>query len=93
MRKLEAADIFCAPVYNYAQVTNDDQTDTNGYLTKTEHPKLGDTRVVSCPIDFKATPADSSRPEPSLGGHTEEVLHQFGYAAAEVQGLRNAGVV
>ncbi len=93
LRKLEAADIFCAPVYNYAQVTNDDQADANGYLTETDHPKLGHTRVVSCPIDFKATPADSSRPEPALGEHTEEVLRQFGYAEAEVQALRDAAVV
>jgi crotonobetainyl-CoA:carnitine CoA-transferase CaiB-like acyl-CoA transferase len=32
-------------------------------------------------------------PPPALGEHTDEVLGEFGFAAAEIAELRGAGVV
>ena len=90
---LEAADIFCAPVLDYARVAADAGVLANGYVTATRHPRLGNTRVVACPIAFSDTPADSSRPEPLLGQHTEEVLREFGYTEGAVGELRGAGTV
>ncbi len=75
---LEAADIFCAPVLNYEQLTSHEQVTGNGYVLQTEHPKLGPTRVIPTPIEFSATPVDSTRPEPALGEHTEDELHADG---------------
>ncbi len=90
---LEAADIFCAPVYDYEQLARDPQVEANGYLTTMAHPRLGETRVVPGPIAFSETPAAVGGPEPGLGEHTEEVLRAFGYAEAEVAALREAGVI
>ncbi|MDO8616161.1 MAG: CoA transferase [Dehalococcoidia bacterium] len=90
---LEAADIFCAPVLDYARVAADAGVLANGYLTATRHPRLGDARVVACPIAFSDTPADSSRPEPLLGEHTQDVLREFGYTEGAVAELRGAGIV
>jgi formyl-CoA transferase len=91
--RLEAADIFCAPVLDYAQVTSHEQASTNGYITRIDHPKMGPTRVIPCPIAFSATPADSRRPEPRLGEHTGEVLSQFGYSQGQINELRGHGVL
>jgi crotonobetainyl-CoA:carnitine CoA-transferase CaiB-like acyl-CoA transferase len=91
--RLEAADIFCAPVLNYDQVTSHEQVDINGYTVETDHRKAGPTRVVPTPIAFSETPVDSSRPEPGLGEHTEEILGRIGSADAEVNDMRAAGVI
>ncbi len=91
--RLEAADIFCAPVLDYAQVTSHEQARANGYITEMQHPKMGPTRVIPCPIDFSETPAASDRPEPRLGEHTEEVLREFGYSDAEIERMREHGAV
>jgi len=93
LRALEAADIFCAPVLDYAQVTSHEQTLANGYVQTIAHPRMGQTRIVSCPIDFKGTPADSTRPEPALGQHTEAVLHELGFSDADIEQMRHGGVV
>jgi len=73
---LEAADIFSAPVLNYEQLTLHEQVSLNGYTVQTAHRKNGPTRVIPTPITFTETPIDSTRPEPTLGEHTDELLRQ-----------------
>jgi len=75
---LEAADIFCAPVLDYEQLSSHEQVAANGYVLETGHRKAGPTRVIPVPITFSETPVDSSRPEPALGEHTEEVVRELG---------------
>ena len=90
---LEAADIFCAPVLDYEQLTSSEQVRENGYVASLKHPRIGATAVVPCPIAFSETPAAVAGPEPALGEHTEEVLRDFGYAQRDVGELRAEGVV
>jgi crotonobetainyl-CoA:carnitine CoA-transferase CaiB-like acyl-CoA transferase len=71
---LEAADIFCAPVLDYEQLTTHEQVAANGYIVGTEHRKNGPTRVIPTPISFSETPVDSTRPEPALSEHNEELF-------------------
>ena len=73
---LEAADIFCAPVLNYEQLTSHVQVAANSYTIETNHRKNGPTRIIPTPIAFSETPVDSTRPEPALGEHTEELLRE-----------------
>lgn len=91
--RLEAADIFCAPVYDYQQLVSDPQVRANDYLVSLDHPRLGETTVVNCPIRFGETPAAVRGPEPELGQHTEEVLREFGFRLEEIERLRAEGVV
>jgi len=92
LRALESADIFCAPVLDYAEVTSHEQIRANGYVQEMAHPKMGQMRIVPCPIDFKGTPADSTRPEPTLGQHSDEVLREFGYSDGEIEEMRRAAI-
>jgi crotonobetainyl-CoA:carnitine CoA-transferase CaiB-like acyl-CoA transferase len=90
---LEAADIFCAPVLDYQQLTSHEQVAANGYTLKTSHRRAGPTRVVPAPITFSETPVDSSRPEPALGEHTQELLGAAGCEGAFLEELRAGGVI
>ena len=92
LRALDSADIFCAPVLDYAEVTSHEQVRANGYVQEMSHPKMGQMRIIPCPIDFKGTPADSTRPEPTLGQHSDEVLAEFGYAEGEIEEMRRAAI-
>jgi formyl-CoA transferase len=93
MTALEAADIFCAPVLDYDEVTSHEQVAANAYTVEVDHPKLGPTRVVSCPIAFSDTPASCASPEPVLSAHSDAVLASFGFSKAEIAELRRTGVV
>ncbi len=93
LQRLEAGDIFCAPVYDYAQVIEEPQVYDNRYLVPVQHPRLGEITVVNFPIQFSETPAAISAAEPPLGEHTDEVLEGFGYEAEEIERLRDEGVV
>jgi crotonobetainyl-CoA:carnitine CoA-transferase CaiB-like acyl-CoA transferase len=92
MPRLEAADIFCAPVLDYAELTASEQARANGYIREIDHPRGGPTRIIPTPISFSETPADSSRPEPELGEHTAEVLRAYGYGDDEIEAMRQDGV-
>lgn len=91
--RLEAADIFCTPVMDYAELTSSEQANANGYILEIDHPRYGPTKVIPFPLTFSDSPTDSSRPEPMLGEHSESVLRDRGYSDEEIESLGSAGVI
>jgi crotonobetainyl-CoA:carnitine CoA-transferase CaiB-like acyl-CoA transferase len=52
-----------------------------------------DVRITGFPVKLSATPARLRRPPPALGEHTDAVLAGLGYAAADIEAMRRAGVI
>ena len=90
---LEANDIPCGPINDYAQVFADPQVLAREMVVETDHPTLGRMRTLGSPIKLSATPPDVSRRAPQLGEHTEEVLTEAGFSGAEIAALRAAGAI
>jgi crotonobetainyl-CoA:carnitine CoA-transferase CaiB-like acyl-CoA transferase len=90
---LEANDIPCGPINNYAQVFADPQVVAREMVVETEHPALGRMKTLGTPIKLSATPADVSRRAPLLGEHTDEVLTEAGFSASEIVTLRETGAI
>jgi formyl-CoA transferase len=90
---LEANDIPCGPINDYAQVFADPQVLAREMVVETEHPTLGHMRTLGSPIKMSATPPDVSRRSPQLGEHTDEVLTEAGLSDAEIAALRAAGAI
>jgi crotonobetainyl-CoA:carnitine CoA-transferase CaiB-like acyl-CoA transferase len=57
------------------------------------HPEAGPTKAIGCPVHFSATPTHITRPAPLLGEHTRELLREYGYSDADIDGFVVAGVV
>jgi len=90
---LEANDIPCGPINDYAQVFADPQVLAREMVVETEHPTLGHMRTLGSPIKMSATPADVARRAPQLGEHTDEVLTEAGLSDAEIAALRAVGAI
>lgn len=85
---LLAADIWCAPVYDFSDVENDPQVAENEMIITYDHPVAGQVRAMGMPVKFQDTPGEITYPAPLLGQHTEDILHQLaGYSVEEIQTL------
>src|SRR5690349_4323084 len=90
---LDAHDIPCGPINDYAHVFADPQVRAREMVVETEHPSLGRMRTLGSPIKMTRTPPDVGRRAPLLGEHTDEVLREAGYGDEEIAALRRAGAV
>ena len=91
---LNEAGIPCGPIYSVDQTMADPQVQTLGMAPSVQHPILGEMRVVGQALKMGASPQPMRSAAPEPGEHTEELLKTLlGYDAAEVQRLREEGVV
>ncbi len=93
LERLERNDVPFAELNSQEDVINDPQVVAMGALKEFEHHVAGPMRQPRPQGQFKGTPAGLHRSSPALGEHTEEVLMEAGYSAAEIEELRSEGVI
>jgi crotonobetainyl-CoA:carnitine CoA-transferase CaiB-like acyl-CoA transferase len=90
---LRETDIVAAPINTLLEASNDADVLANGYVTEVEYPEFGKTaKVHGSPWKFSETPAHIGV-APKLGEHTDALLAEIGYSAAEIEGLREEKVI
>jgi crotonobetainyl-CoA:carnitine CoA-transferase CaiB-like acyl-CoA transferase len=89
--RLAAEDTIYSAIASPVEVVNDPQVAANGYLAR--HPAHDRARLASSPMQFDKQGLVVHRGAPAIGEHTEEVLHEVGFAAAELERLRAAGAI
>jgi formyl-CoA transferase/CoA:oxalate CoA-transferase len=89
----EKAGIPCGRVRTVAEALDMPQIQARGLLVDVEHPVAGHGRYVGSPIHLSDAGRSSRRPPPVLGEHTDEVLQELGLGRAEIDRLRQDGVV
>jgi formyl-CoA transferase len=91
--RLEQQDLLCAPVRTLSEALDDPQTEINGMLVDMQHPTQGPMQVVGSPLHMSGSPPELSRPAPTLGGDTDDILGELGLDAARIATLRESGVI
>jgi crotonobetainyl-CoA:carnitine CoA-transferase CaiB-like acyl-CoA transferase len=84
---LEAAGVPCGPINSIADVAADPHALAREMVVELEHPRAGRTRALGLPIKLSRTPGRVTRPAPTFGQHTREVLTEFGFSRAEIDDL------
>ena len=91
---LEAAKLPAAPMHSPQDVLDDPHVEAMGYLQRVPFPGAAhDVPIISTPFRLSATPGTIRRRAPLLGEHTDEILDEIGYAAADIAGLKARHVV
>ncbi len=93
LEKFRAADIWCGPVYGYADLVEDPQIKHNGTFVEYDHPTEGRVKVPGFPIRFSRTPSAITRGAPLVGEHSEDILREAGRSAEDIAQLIESGVV
>jgi formyl-CoA transferase len=75
------------------ELAYDEQVEAMDYMVDIEHELTGPERMVGPVVAMSRTPTGTTRPSPPLGGHTDEVLGEFGLTDEEITRLRDVGAV
>jgi crotonobetainyl-CoA:carnitine CoA-transferase CaiB-like acyl-CoA transferase len=93
LKLLEDAGVPATPVNTVKQVMEDAQTAARSMIERVVHPRLGEIPVVGTPIKFSRMRPGVRRPAPQQGEHTDEILAEHDYSAADIAALRTKKVV
>jgi len=93
LEDLRAADIWCGPVYGYADLVDDPQIKHNGTFVEYDHPTEGHVKTPGFPIRFSKTPSRVERGAPVVGQHSREILAEAGVSEAQIEALIASGAV
>src|SRR6187549_1736790 len=89
---LNKFDIPCGPILSMKEIAEEPSLRATGTVVEVDHPTRGKYLTVGNPIKLSDSPTEVKR-SPLLGEHTEEVLAQLGYSAADIEQLRSERVI
>ncbi len=92
MQKLDEAAVPGGPVYTYEQILADPHIKARKMVMEMDHPKIGRMKAMGIPVKSTGELLEIREPAPWLGQHTDEVLRDIGYNAADIAKLHSEGV-
>jgi crotonobetainyl-CoA:carnitine CoA-transferase CaiB-like acyl-CoA transferase len=94
IEKLTAAGVPCGSVRDLREVFSDPQLAARDMVVPMAHSVAGDIRVLGSPMKLSDTPAAVRTAPPTLGQHTDAVLHRdLGLGHEAIGHLRTTGVI
>ena len=94
VQRLEAKDVPCGRINNYAQVFQDPQVEHRGLRVDITRPEGGVTSTIASPLRLTGTPVRYDKAPPVLGDAVDEVLGGLlGRSANEIEQYRTEGVI
>ncbi|MEM9606648.1 MAG: CoA transferase [Actinomycetota bacterium] len=92
--QLGEARVPAGPVRSPQEALDDPHARAVGWWKRHAYPSLhADALVMGFPVGMSETEPAIDRRAPTVGEHTDEVLGELGYGAAEIDDLRRAGVI
>lgn len=80
-------------INSVADLRNDRQVLENEFIINYKHPILGEVQLPGFPVKFSEMPANTVKPGPEVGQHTEEIMLELGYSWDDISRLRDQAVI
>ena len=93
LRIMREASVTAGPVYNIADAIADPHFRERGIIVDVEDAEVGALPMHNILPRLSQTPGVWRRPAPGLGEHTDAVLTEAGFDAADITQLRKDGAV
>ena len=90
---LDAAHLPYGVVQIAEEIVNDPQLLVNQILVPIQDGGVNPRLTVDSPVVIEESPKIKPRPAPELGEHTEQVLGEIGFDAAQIDALRSSGAI
>ena len=90
--RLTAADVPCGSIWTIDEIVRHPQLEHRDVL-QTIDSRYGPMRLVGAGFRLAHGSPGLEREPPTLGEHTDEILHEAGYAAEEIERLRRDAVI
>jgi CoA:oxalate CoA-transferase len=90
---LNRAGVPCGRVLTFAEAFCDPQVLAREMVVEVDHPGHGPVRMIGFPMKFREAACAMRSPAPALGSDTEAVLTALDYDDAEIQALREQGII
>lgn len=88
-----AVDACVEPVLPLSEAVEHPQIKARGLVIEVPREGAPAQRQIGCPIRFSAGLPEPRHIGTALGAHTDEVLHELGYAAEHIEALRSSGAL
>jgi crotonobetainyl-CoA:carnitine CoA-transferase CaiB-like acyl-CoA transferase len=85
LKRLDAADVPCAPILRRHEVIHNEQVVARELIAEFEQPTVGRVRQPKPAARFEANEAVIGGPAPALGQHSKDVLRELGYSDGEIE--------
>ncbi len=93
MERLALHDVPSAPVHSIPEAMADPEVAHLGLFYEYEHPRFGRLTGMHRSARIDGERESDPLPPPALGEHTEHYLREAGIAAAEIDRLRDTGII
>lgn len=90
---LGPAQIICSPINTLSEAVENPQLRYREMIVTVPHHLAGEVPLIRNPVRLSETPLDQYSAPPTIGQHTDEVLHEMGYSSERMTSLRTAGVI
>lgn len=93
LQALEQAEVPAGKIYNVADIVADPHYQARGMILDAQLPGGAAVKMPGIVPKLSETPGEVNWQGPSLGQHTDSVLDSLGITAADIQRLKQEGVV
>ncbi len=90
---MNEAGVPCGPIYSVDQACADPQVQHLGFVVPVQHPAIGEINIARHATNLSRTPHQMRNATPEQGEHTDAILADLGYTAAQIADLHAKRVV